>query len=50
MGRHTERAAAMRRHPAGSRLNRPTGTNVIPFPRATIDATATAETASEKGN
>lgn len=47
MGRHTERAAAMRRHPAGRNLVRHTAT-VLPFPRATISATATADTFTEK--
>lgn len=38
----------MRRHPSGNR--RPTGATVIPFPRGTINATATAETPNQEGN
>lgn len=50
MGRHTERAAAMRRHPAGkARHMSHTSATVIPFTRGTILATATAETTNEKG-
>lgn len=49
MGKHTPRAAAMRRHPAGKRLISHTGATVLPLRPVAFSATATAETISEKG-
>lgn len=52
MGKHTPRAAAMRRHPAGKALShsRHTGATITALYPVQSSSTATADTVNEKGS